>query len=367
MKKRLTRIVCLLLCVGMAICTAACKKNESFEDKISASLKAYLTSENFAQAVSETYSAQDRVPQLYLKYVSGNYYSSENADIMKTTMSYIEELMSGDEISNGKFDDSTAKSTGFGSVTDYLYTWSIVYNQYKLYCGYTAESDEYNKYLTAIKEYVIATDAMVESDYIAVPWGYGAENVLPLIAANLGFDGATPNCDAIMLSYYEKTSGEFTKDCGYFNWNGFSGRPLAASLYTNNANYDAEYEKTMQGYFPINDDSAYLIEDLVTLDRLPANFNHRLSSDYGELSLDPEYALLTAVAHGINMFEYKVSDKTYDVFALWQNGLTLKDGNYVIDNFKDMAVAIAYIALQKGVTAPTPVGLYADGIAVITL
>lgn len=148
---------------------------------------------------------------------------------------------------------------------------------------------------------------------------------------------------------------------------------MCASLYRNSEKYSAAYEKTMQGYFPFTDGWNQPLDEMVNLDRLCDYYNQTLSSGAGAV---PEYALLTGMMHGINMESYvkespatgENADERYNVITLWRNGLkTDENGNYIINNLTDMAVAIAYIAQTEGVSAPSPLGAYNQNSAVIKL
>ena len=255
-----------------------------------------------------------------------------------------------------------------------MYAWSLCYNQQALYAAPTQTADEFSARIPLIETYIKAEDARLQSggEQKTVAWSYEETNMLPLIAANLGIQNAAPYCDGAMLAYYEKSEGAYVKATDGGNWNGFTGRPLAASLYRNNDTYDANYEKTMQGYYPIENDSAYLLQDLVTLDTLADNFRFEITGSYNgvtyPVTLNPQYALLTALAHGMDMASYKTADgKRKDILAVWRKSIQNENGDYNIDNFADMAVAIAYLAKKKGIAAPTPIGIYASDSSVIRL
>lgn len=371
-RKWLTKPCCFVIGTLLALCAVGCGSKDPWETQLKAALQTYLASNAYVQAAQNPTTAQDRVPLLYLKYIDGNHYTQDSVAALQTNLRFIDDMVQNGAIDDATFDGSTVQAAGWNSIVDYLYTWSLCYNQYLSYCAHTNEADAFADYIPMISTYVRAADSAVQSgNYIGVAWGYAAENVLPLIAANLGLQNVTPYCDTTMLSYYEKENGAFVKttECG--NWNGFTGRPLAASLYRDNAAYDVTYEKAQQGYYIIDGNAAYpyALSDCVTLDNLCEHFVYTLQSDYGELTVNPQYALLTAMAHGLDMTRYQktTGGKTVDAISLWRESIQDADGNYSIDNVADMAVAIAYLARKKGVTAPTPVGLYAQSQSVLTL
>lgn len=212
-----------------------------------------------------------------------------------------------------------------------------------------------------------------------VAFGYSAINVSVITAYNLGFDLETtvPYCSNYMLSYYEKDDeGNFKKNGGTPNWVGFSGRPLAGSIFRGNARYDVKFEKTMQGYFPFTDGWNQPLDEMINMDRLCNYYNHTLTTN---ANVDPRYGLLYGFMNGIDMehyvkevyhsqvctgedCKYHIDEKdgqVYNIVTMWRETLKKdENGKYVISNNVDMAVAIAYIAHVYGVEAPTPLGLY---------
>lgn len=221
-----------------------------------------------------------------------------------------------------------------------------------------------------------------------VAFGYSAINVSVITAYNLGFDLETtvPYCSNYMLSYYEKDDeGNFKKNGGTPNWVGFSGRPLAGSIFRGNEKYDVKFEKTMQGYFPFTDGWNQPLDEMINMDRLCNYYNHTLTTN---ANVDPRYGLLYGFMNGIDMEHYvkevyhsqvctgedckyhidEQDGQVYNIVTMWRE--TLKNdenGKYVISNNVDMAVAIAYIAHVYGVEAPTPLGLYNAAQACIDL
>lgn len=221
-----------------------------------------------------------------------------------------------------------------------------------------------------------------------VAFGYSAINVSVITAYNLGFDLETtvPYCSNYMLSYYEKDDeGNFKKNGGTPNWVGFSGRPLAGSVFRNNEKYDVKFEKTMQGYFPFTDGWNQPLDEMINMDRLCNYYNHTLTTN---ANVDPRYGLLYGFMNGIDMEHYvkevyhsqvctgedckyhidEQDGQVYNIVTMWRETLKKdENGKYIISNNVDMAVAIAYIAHVYGVEAPTPLGLYNAAQACIDL
>lgn len=221
-----------------------------------------------------------------------------------------------------------------------------------------------------------------------VAFGYSAINVSVITAYNLGFDLETtvPYCSNYMLSYYEKDDeGNFKKNGGTPNWVGFSGRPLAGSVFRTNEKYDVKFEKTMQGYFPFTDGWNQPLDEMINMDRLCNYYNHTLTTN---ANVDPRYGLLYGFMNGIDMEHYvkevyhsqvctgedckyhidEQDGQVYNIVTMWRETLKKdENGKYVISGNVDMAVAIAYIAHVYGVEAPTPLGLYNAAQACIDL
>lgn len=221
-----------------------------------------------------------------------------------------------------------------------------------------------------------------------VAFGYSTNSVVVLTAYNLGFEveKVAPFCTEFMLSYYDKKDdGSFKKNGGSPNWVGFSGRPLAGSIFRGNARYDVKYEKTMQGYFPFTDGWNQPLDEMINMDRLCNFYNHTLTTN---ANVDPRYGLLYGFMNGIDMehyvkevyhsqvctgedCKYHIDEKdgqVYNIVTMWRETLKKdENGKYVISNNVDMAVAIAYIAHVYGIEAPTPLGLYNAAQACIDL
>lgn len=386
--KNLVRLICLTLCVALAFAFAGCGKSE-LETKLETALKNYVASESFSKSLAEVKSVQARTSVMYLKYLDKNFYTEETIAEYKKSLDLIDSLIDGDgKISYDLFESSAVKEAGFYSVTDYLYSYSLLVNQYALWCDRTANKDEkYDAYTDKIDEFLKAVDKElydenVPFDYTkaGAAWGYTVDSEIMLTAYNLGLDteATTPGAVKHFLSYYATDdSGNFVKEADTPNWNGFTGRPLAGSLLTKNNGYSAKYEKTAQGYFPYTDGWDQPLEEMINLDRL-SNFYDKTITISEEVFADPEYALLTGMAHGFDMTAYEkaVTDETrgdkagkkYDLVSMWASSLeTDENGNYAIDNLGDAAVAIAYLAFENGIAAPSPLGKYTKELGAVKL
>lgn len=381
--KNTIRVISLALCGILAFSLASCGKSE-FEEKLEISLEKYLSSESFATALAEVKSVQARANVMYLKYLDRNFYSEESIAEYKKSLDLISSITDGDgKISYDLFKESAVKDAGFYSVTDYLYSYSLIVNQYALFCDKTGKQDDkYEANNGAIEEFLKAVDKALYDENTAfdpenkgAAWGYTIDSEILLTAHNLGFDidKTTPNAVKHFLDYY-KTDGDgnFVKVSDTPNWNGFTGRALAGSLLTTHDGYSAKYEKTMQGYFPITDGWDQPIDEMINLDRLPGYYDKtiEISKDVADF-VDPEYALLSGMAHGFDMTKYEKAEadgEKYDLVSLWADTLeTDESGNYIIDNIKDAAVAIAYLAFKSGISSPSPLGAYNQADAVIKL
>ena len=438
------------------------KTPSELEKNLTEALKNYLNSENFTSTVQSATTTQARVPLLYLRYVDGTFYTKDNVFGLKKYLNYINDLVDDGKICDYKFSSSAVAAQGWYSIVDYLYSWSLIYNQYLQWCFETDTVDEsLQLYIPMIEEYLSKMDSWLKMSYFdkvqyngeeignpystgfnilmnfgsryskyplewwegfleivaertgsskghdkflkaykeaenlqqselsgygrtlmtlfqdicpssRVAFGYHIFEVLPMIAANLGIADATPYCDSYMLDYYQKDeNGAFIKDGGTPNWVGFSGRPLCGPLYRNNEKYDVKFEKTMQGYFPYTDGWNQPLDEMINMDRLCNFYNHTLNTG---ANVAPQYGLLYGMMNGLDMENYRkevpygdeTGDEVFNVITLWRNNLKTDDeGNYIIQNTLDMAVAIAYLAQQNGIEAPSPLGVYSKDSAVI--
>ena len=346
-------------------------ENEKLVDALIEAATAYVSTEDFAASLQST-TTQSRLPLMYLKYLDGFTYGEAAVENFRWTLDLVERLIDDGKIDEALFDEDEILGekysyewegvtyysyTRWSSPLDYTFTFSLVYNQYKQATG----GDEYDKYIAPVGEYLAYLDGLYAADeyfYRGVPFGFSATDTILLTAANLGIETALPNSENALLAYYGKDEGgNFTAVAPQPNWNGFNGRPLAATLFVGDENYDETYEKTMQGYYPKHALVNYSPEltELVTLDELADNYTVTL----GEWeTYDPQYAILTALALGMNVKEYKAaSGETKDIFSVWLKSIKTEDG-YSFNTAGDLAIAIAYAANFLGVSRPSPIGLF---------
>ena len=517
-------------------------------ENLTNALKAYLNSQEFASSVSSARSASAWLPLSYLKYVEGDFYTSANAATFRKYINMIDELVVDGEIKDSKWPNSEACKQGWYGIIDYLYTFSIAMNGYKVYLqakglsdntadvymnavskyltkvdswlanssvqydilgeqvtqsnlyyqGYnrwnsftyssyynsttgqyvmgqerarrllecvaqatgtdegheeflqeyakleekhlaiqaeitrikpdvdrlTAEYNElntrYNELSKQIRELedgeekdrlieqrkevvsqrsavsseratVKATQTELENqfrdfgrqaNYMAkfkgflpvtqVAFGMSTTAYIAIVKANLSLNADIPYTDGTFIARYEKDEdGNFVKVGGTPNWVGPTGGPVAASLYRHRAEYDVNFEKCKQGYFPFSDGWNQPLDEMINLDRLGKFYNHTLGTG---ANVTPQWGLLTGYMHGIDMENYQVAEPVegdptvYNIISLWRNNLKVDDdGNYVISGNLDMAVAIAYLAHINGIEAPSPLGAYNSAEKVISI
>lgn len=400
--KKTAKIVTLLLvvCLALTFVLVACNDDETpkaEENALATSLKVaiknYIASDDFAETKLKA-TTQDRVPITYSRYLDANVYSDSDANSFKTNLSLIDSVIQDDALSDALYDADNCplytkssytydgvvyeSKSGWQSIVDYVYSWSLMYNQYKQYLLKSGKSDSsFDKYVQIIKTYLSTVDS--SEKYYGTAYGYDKATSTVLTLANLGIDAkeCAPTSYDFILSYYDKNiEGEYYKYLGNPNWIGFSGRPLVAgSLMKAEEKYSLTYEKTMQGIYPYDDSKTdenfnYNIDDMINLDRLYDDYGKKIISDYDSLG-DSRYGILYGYINGIDMSAYVKStdDNTkYDVIGKWIATLAIdKDGNYVLADSVDMSVAIAYVAFSQGVTAPTPVGTFTTSTPCIKL
>ena len=402
MKNKSVKILCLTLVVVLALTIAlvACNpKDETPTDalcqSLKTSLKNYLASEEFATAKAAA-STQDRVPLMYSRYIIGNIYTDSDAESFKTNLKKIDSVIDesgnlSDELyekegcplytkSSYEWDGIVYESkVGWQSIVDYAYSWSLMYNQYRQYLSENGKEDvSFDGYVVKIVNYLKSVDS--SDTYYGTAYGYDKASSIVLTLANLAYDPTNaPVSYNSLLSYYDTDKdGNFTKYVGNPNWIGFTGRPLASgSLLRGEEKYSLVYEKTMQGIYPYDDTKAdayynYNIDDMINLDRLFDDYGKEIVSQYGSIG-DSRYGILYGYLNGIDMSKYTKSvddGKTYNVLQKWVDTLEKdSDGNYVLADGVDMAVAICYVyATTMGLNIPpTPVGSYSSATSVLSL
>lgn len=403
MKNRNTKILCLALVLALVLTIAlvACNpkdetpKGDALCQSLKTSLKNYLASEEFANAKAAA-TTQDRVPLMYSRYLTGNIYTDSDAESFKTNMQKIDSVIDesgnlSDELyekdgcplytkSSYEWDGVVYESkVGWQSIVDYAYSWSLMYNQYRQYLSAMNQTDEsFDKYVVTIVNYLKTVDS--SDAYYGTAYGYDKASSIVLTLANLAYGPTNaPVSYNALLSYYDTDdAGNFTKYVGNPNWIGFTGRPLASgSLMRGEEKYSLVYEKTMQGIYPYDDTKAdayynYKIDDMINLDRLFDDYGKEIVSQYGSIG-DSRYGILYGYLNGIDMTKYTKSvddGKTYNVLQKWVDTLEKdSDGNYVLADGVDMAVAICYVyATTMGLNIPpTPVGSYSSATSVLSL
>lgn len=400
--KKTAKIVTLLLvvCLALTFVLVACNDDETpkgeenaLAARLKVAIKNYIDSDDFAEAKLKA-TTQDRVPIMYSRYLDSNVYSESDANLFKTNLALIDSVIQDDTLSDALYDADNCplytkssytydgvvyeSKSGWQSIVDYVYSWSLMYNQYKQYLPKSGKSDSsFDKYVQIIKTYLSTVDS--SEKYYGTAYGYDKATSTVLTLANLDIDAkeCAPTSFDFVLSYYDKNDeGEYYKYLGNPNWIGFSGRPLAAgSLMRAEEKYSLAYEKTMQGIYPYDDSKTdanynYNIDDMINLDRLFDDYGKEIISDYNSLG-DSRYGILYGYINGIDMSAYvKSTDDTtkYDIIGKWVATLTVdENGNYVLADSVDMAVAIAYVAYSQGVTAPTPVGAFTTSTACVEL
>lgn len=401
MKKRNAKLLCLalvlalVLTIALAACNPKAETPDALVTSLKTSLKNYLASEEFTTAKSAA-STQDRVPLMYSRYIIGNFYTDSDAELLKTNLQKIDSVIDkngnlSDELydkegcplytkSSYEWNGVTYESKiGWQSIVDYAYSWSLMYNQYKQYLSQANKTDEsFDDYVVKIVNYLVSVD--YSDTYYGTAYGYDKASSIVLTLANLTYAPQTaPKSYNALLSYYDKDKdGNFTKYVGNPNWIGFTGRPLASgSLMRDEEKYSLVYEKTMQGIYPYDDTKAdassnYNIDDMINLDRLYDDYGKEIVSQYGSIG-DSRYGILYGYLNGIDMTKYTKSvddGKTYNVLQKWVDSLKKdSDGNYVLADGVDMAVAICYVyATKMGLTTPpSPIGSYSSAVSVLSL
>lgn len=408
MKKTANVIVCILLVLAVLSVFVACDKTAPPEQnqlalQLKSSISDFLASDSFASAKAAK-TTQELLLLSYLRYVDADCYTQDDAQSFKDVLSLIDSVCDDGELSDALYDEEGCPlykvvesaygqyKDGWQSICDYLLSWSLTYCRLAQYNASAQIEDDFgHAYLDSVKNYLSAKDS--SDDYVAVPFGFDKASCIVAICCNLGFDAkvVAPNSHAFLLSYYAKdVQGNYTKSSGFSNWIGFTGRPLVAgSVLRDEEAYDVAYEKTMQGLFPYEDnfDMNISIDDTVNLDRLCNFYGYEIKSDYGSTE-DSRFGILYGYINAIDMTKYQKEvyhgavctgdgcehhvdeqdGQVYDLVATWLSTLQkTDDGKYVLADCVDLAVAVAYLAYESGIQAPTPCGAYSSALPVISL
>lgn len=137
----------------------------SLVEQLKAGLDAYLSSSSFQSSIKTANTTQARVPLMYVKYLNKNYYTDDMVqtgfrDLVLNRMETITDFDSASDtytLNDDKWLESSVKTQGWYGYIDYLYTWSLTYNQYNDYLlktGKTLADNEYAKYLPAVQAYL---------------------------------------------------------------------------------------------------------------------------------------------------------------------------------------------------------------------
>ena len=149
----------LIVCIAFGSACADIFEDSPLAVKLESALKTYLESDEFNTAVVSAKTTQSRLPLLYLRYVKGDFYSEQAENDIKGYLSAIDELTENGEIKDGKYAGSSVKTTGWYGVIDYLYSFSLLYNQYEQILfekcgGFGSVKNEYESRLNSVKNYI---------------------------------------------------------------------------------------------------------------------------------------------------------------------------------------------------------------------
>lgn len=155
----------LIVCIAFGSACADIFEDSPLAVKLESALKTYLESDEFNTAVVSAKTTQSRLPLLYLRYVKGDFYSEQAENDIKGYLSAIDELTENGEIKDGKYAGSSVKTTGWYGVIDYLYSFSLLYNQYEQILfekcgGFGSVKNEYESRLNSVKNYIHYADSL---------------------------------------------------------------------------------------------------------------------------------------------------------------------------------------------------------------
>lgn len=140
---------------------------DQLAEELKVSLKTYLESDAFKKSILTSKTTQSRVPLLYLRYVKGDFYDNEVVMQFKTYLNMIGGVCKDGRIGDSLFPASDAGKTGWYGVLDFLYSWSLIYNQYQQWCNETGNVDtSYNVYFDTIKAYLTNVDSYVSNSNV---------------------------------------------------------------------------------------------------------------------------------------------------------------------------------------------------------
>ena len=135
---------------------------DQLAEELKVSLKTYLESDAFKESILTAKTTQSRVPLLYLRYVKGDFYDADVVFQLKTYLNMIGGVCKDGSINDALFPSSDAGSTGWYGMLDFLYSWTLIYNQYQQWCNETNNVDtSYDIYFGAIKAYLTNIDSFI--------------------------------------------------------------------------------------------------------------------------------------------------------------------------------------------------------------
>ena len=135
---------------------------DQLAEELKVSLKTYLESDAFKQSILTAKTTQSRVHLLYLRYVKGDFYDADVVFQLKTYLNMIGGVCKDGSIDDSLFPSSDAGSTGWYGMLDFLYSWTLIYNQYQQWCNETDNVDtSFDIYFSAIKEYLTKIDSFI--------------------------------------------------------------------------------------------------------------------------------------------------------------------------------------------------------------
>lgn len=159
--KKLTALL-LTLILMLTACSGLFKDDPKVPDPLAeelrSSLAEYIGSEDFRSAVTGATTTQARVPMLYTRYISGEIYTEENAASFKNYLSFAGDIIRDGKVENSLYSSSRIAAQGWGSIIDYLYSFSLIFNQYEQYLCTAGGENEFEIYLDPIIDYIAFLD-----------------------------------------------------------------------------------------------------------------------------------------------------------------------------------------------------------------
>ena len=158
---------------------------DQLANELKGTLKTYIESDTFKKSILTSKTTQSRVPLLYLRYVKGNFYNSEIVMQFKNYLNMINGIVKDGKIDDSLFPSSEAGLSGWYGILDFLYSWSLIYNQYQQWCNESNNIDTtYSLYFDAVKEYLIRIDAFIANG--STSYDFKGRKITQ---SNLGFTG----------------------------------------------------------------------------------------------------------------------------------------------------------------------------------